>query len=35
LHYVATELHEVVAGRPDARAFRVDPGNETALKAIV
>jgi dipeptidase E len=35
LHYVGTELHEVVAARPDARAYRVEPGNETALKPRV
>ena len=35
LHYFGTELHEVVAARPDARAYRVEPGNETALKPRV
>ena len=31
LHFVGTELAEAVAGRPDARAFRVEPGLEEAL----
>jgi dipeptidase E len=31
LHYVGTELAEAVAGRPDARAFRVEAGMEEAL----
>jgi dipeptidase E len=31
LHFVGTELAEAVAGRPDARAFRVEPGVEEAL----
>jgi dipeptidase E len=31
LHFVGTELVEAVAGRPDARAFRVEPGVEEAL----
>jgi dipeptidase E len=32
LHYVGTELHEVVAGRADAHAYRVEPGNETPIE---
>ena len=32
LHYVGTELHEVVAARTDARAYRVEPGNETPIE---
>ena len=35
LHYFGTELHEVVAARPDARAYRVEPGLETALEPRV
>jgi peptidase E len=31
LHFVGTELAEAVAGRPDARAFRIEPGGEEAL----
>jgi dipeptidase E len=31
LHFVGTELAEAVAGRPDGRAFRVEPGVETPL----
>jgi dipeptidase E len=31
LHFVGTELAEAVAGRPDALAFRVEPGGEEAL----
>ena len=31
LHFVGIELAEAVAGRPDARAFRVEPGAETAI----
>jgi dipeptidase E len=31
LHFVGTELAEAVAGRPDARAFRVGPAVEEAL----
>jgi dipeptidase E len=33
LHFVGTELHEVVAVTPDARAYRVEPGAETAIEA--
>jgi dipeptidase E len=32
LHYVGTELHEVVAARAGARAYRVEPGNETPIE---
>ncbi len=32
LHFVGTELEEVVAWRPGARAYRVDPDGETALE---
>ena len=32
LHYVGTELREVVAARVDARAYRVEPGGETAIE---
>jgi peptidase E len=35
LHFVGTELREVVASRPDARAYRVEPESETALEATV
>lgn len=31
LHFVGTELHEVVAVEQDARAYRVEPGTETPL----
>jgi dipeptidase E len=31
LHFVGTDLHEVVAVTADARAYRVEPGSETAL----
>ena len=31
LHYVGTELREVVAARKDARAYRVEPGAETPI----
>jgi dipeptidase E len=31
LHFVDTELAEAVAGRPDARAFRIEPGVEEPL----
>jgi len=31
LHFVGIELAEAVAGRPEGRAFRVEPGSETAL----
>jgi dipeptidase E len=30
-HFIGTQLAEAVAGRPDARAFRVEPGVEEAL----
>lgn len=33
LHFVGTELREVVASRPDARAYRVEHGAETPLDA--
>jgi peptidase E len=33
LHFVGTELHSVVATEPAARAYRVEPGSETALEA--
>ena len=33
LHFVGTELHEVVSTRPGATAYRVEPGSETALDA--
>ncbi len=33
LHFVGTELQEVVASRPEARAYRVEPGAETPLDA--
>ena len=33
LHFVGTELHEVVASRADARAYRVEPGAETPIEA--
>jgi dipeptidase E len=32
LHFVGTELREVVASRPDARAYRVEAGVETPLE---
>ncbi len=32
LHYVGTELREVVAARDDGCAYRVEPGNETPVK---
>lgn len=31
LHFVGTELREVVASLPSARAYRVEPGSETAI----
>jgi peptidase E len=31
LHFVGTELAEAISARPDARAFRVEPGTEEAL----
>lgn len=33
LHFVGTELHEVVAVREGATAYRVEPGAETPLEA--
>jgi len=33
LHFVGTELHEVVSTRAGATAYRVEPGAETALDA--
>ena len=33
LHFVGTELHEVVATVPDAAAYRVEQGAETSLAA--
>jgi dipeptidase E len=32
LHYVGTELREVVSARADASAYRVEPGSETPLE---
>jgi peptidase E len=32
LHFEGTELREAVATRPDARAYRVEPGSETPLE---
>jgi peptidase E len=32
LHFVGTELHEVVATRPGAAAYRVEPGRETRIE---
>jgi peptidase E len=32
LHYVGTELREVVTAREEARAYRVEPGNETSIE---
>ncbi|HEU0246345.1 MAG TPA: peptidase E [Gaiellaceae bacterium] len=31
LHFFGTELREVVASRPDAQGYRVEPGSETPL----
>ena len=33
LHFVGTELHEVLSSRPEARAYRVQPGSETPIDA--
>jgi len=33
LHFVGTELREVVASRPGARAYRVESGSETPIDA--
>jgi len=33
LHFVGTELHEVICLREEARAYRVEPGIETPLEA--
>ena len=35
LHFVGTELLEVVSTRPEARAYRVEPGSETPLEPRV
>jgi hypothetical protein len=35
LHFVGTELREIVASRPEARAYRVERGSETPLDARV
>ncbi len=35
LHYVGTELREVVTTRDDARAYRVEPGTETPIEARI
>jgi peptidase E len=35
LYFLGTELHEVVAARDGARAYRVERGGETALEARV
>jgi peptidase E len=32
LHYVGTELHEVISTREGSRAYRVQPGNETPIQ---
>jgi peptidase E len=32
LHFVGTELREVVAARDEARAYRVEPGKETPIE---
>lgn len=32
IHFVGTELHEAVASRPGASAFRVDDGRETPIE---
>ena len=32
LHFLGTELHEVVAARPGASAYRVEPSGETPLE---
>jgi len=33
LHFVGTDLHEVVSSRPGSRAYRVEPGSETPIDA--
>jgi dipeptidase E len=33
LQFVGTELREVVSSRPEARAYRVEPGSETPIAA--
>lgn len=33
VHYVGTELREIVASRQGASAYRVEPSGETALEA--
>ena len=35
LHYVGTELREVVTTREDACAYRVEPGSETPIEARI
>lgn len=35
LHFVGTELREIVASQPGARAYRVEPGGETSLEPRV
>jgi peptidase E len=35
LHYVGTQLHEVVSSRAGATAYRVEPGGESPLEARV
>ena len=35
LHYVGTELREVVSARENSRAYRVEPGGETPLEPRV
>jgi dipeptidase E len=32
LHFVGTDLHEVIAVTPDARVYRVEPGSETPIE---
>jgi hypothetical protein len=32
LHYVGTELREVITVRQGSRAYRVEPGNETPIE---
>jgi dipeptidase E len=33
LHFVGTDLNEVVSSRPEASAYRVEPGSETPIAA--
>jgi peptidase E len=35
LHYVGTELHDVVSSREGAAAYRVDPGGERPLETTL